>query len=289
VCHYDAPPGGPRAPVRREELTLPLPDGEGQPAFLAWPEAGYGPPVLVIHDIWGTSPFYQDLAARLAGEGYTALLPDFFYRDEPLPAREYPLAFARRDRLDQHRTLRELNVALEWLAERTGATQRDAPSIARPATSVAARNEMRDSATTAERSEAGGRSRRIGTIGVCLGGTFGLDLAAERDDLGTVCYYGFPAGDSAQTPLTAPTPLSLADRIHGPIIGFWGANDHVCGIPNVEKLSELLRARGVDYEQHIYPDVGHAFLSAGPSDEAAYAAVQDSWGRTLAFYRKHLG
>ena len=238
----------------REELTLPLPGGEGQPAFMAWPEAGYGPPVLVIHDIWGTSPFYQDLAARLAGEGYTALLPDFFYRDEPLPAREYPLAFARRDRLDQHRTLRELNVALDWLAERTG-----------------------------------GRSQRIGTIGVCLGGTFGLDLAAERDDLATVCYYGFPAGDSAQTPLTAPTPLSLADRIHGPIIGFWGANDHVCGIPNVERLGELLRARGVEYEQHIYPDVGHAFLSAGPSDEVAYAAVQDSWARMLAFYREHLG
>jgi carboxymethylenebutenolidase len=251
MCHIEAPGGGTTAPVRRERFELAF-EGERQPAFLAAPVEGDGPPVLVIHDIWGTSPFYEDLAARLAAEGFTALLPNFFFRDDSeVPHHAYPLAFARRDRLDQHRTLRELSAAIDWLAARTGR-----------------------------------QGRRVGTIGFCLGGTFGLDLAAERDDLATVCYYGFPAGDSGQTPLTAPTPLSVTDRINGPLIGFWGAEDKVCGIPHVEQLGELIAARGVAYEQFIYPNVGHAFMAA--TEGPAYEAVQDSWRRTLGFLREHV-
>ena len=53
---------------------------------------------------------------------------------------------------------------------------------------------------------------------------------------------------------------------------------------------EALRAREVDFECVIYPDVGHAFMGApiltpGPAEQAA---SQDAWARTLAFYARQL-
>ena len=38
----------------------------------------------MVSDIFGRSPFYEDLAARLAEQGYTALLLDHFFRLERL-------------------------------------------------------------------------------------------------------------------------------------------------------------------------------------------------------------
>lgn len=255
MCHFEAAPGSATAPVRREEVRVPLPAGDRLPALLVEPERGHGPPVLVVHDIFGCSPFYEDLAARLAAEGYSALLPDYFFRLEPLPARDLQLAYARRARLDERRALHELSTALTWLAERTGA-----------------------------------QGRRLGTIGFCLGGTFVLDLAAMRDDLASVCLYGFPAPAPGDTEQTAPPPLTLVDRMRGPILGLWGDQDEIVGLHNVHALGWALRERGVAYEQVIYPAAGHGFLAATPSTEnpAPYEAAVDAWRRTLAFYRQHL-
>jgi dienelactone hydrolase len=254
MCHFDAPAGSSPAPVVREEVQIPLPEGQQLPAFLVRPERGDGAPVLVVEDIFGRSPFYEDVAVRLAAAGYTALLPDFFFRHEPLPERNLELAYARCSRLDQKHALRELHVAIDWLLARTGRA-----------------------------------GQRVGTIGFCLGGTFVLDLAAERDDLATVCYYGFPGGDREETELTAPIPLAVVNRMHGPILGLWGDQDIAVGMDNVARLAEALRSRGVPNDQVIYPGVGHAFLAASPDNPAPYQAAQDSWARTLAFYRTHLG
>jgi carboxymethylenebutenolidase len=88
----------------------------------------------------------------------------------------------------------------------------------------------------------------------------------------------------------APEPITLVDRMRGPIIGFWGDQDTLVGMANVERFAAALRARGADYEQTIYPGVGHGFMSASRFDpeHEAYAAATDAWARTLAFYRAHL-
>ena len=64
MCHYASPAGQPPAHAACEEVAIPLPGGEQLPALLARPEQGEGPPVLVVSDIFGRSPFYEDLAAR---------------------------------------------------------------------------------------------------------------------------------------------------------------------------------------------------------------------------------
>jgi carboxymethylenebutenolidase len=44
--------------------------------YLALPEGGTGPGVLVLHAWWGLNPIFTDLCERLAREGFVAFAPD---------------------------------------------------------------------------------------------------------------------------------------------------------------------------------------------------------------------
>mgnify|MGYP001791829826 CR=1 FL=1 len=126
-----------------------------------------------------------------------------------------------------------------------------------------------------------------------MGGTFVLDLSAERDDLASVCFYGFPAGAAAALGATAddpPAPLTLVDRMQGPILGFWGEQDAGVGMENVEKLAAGLKGPGVDFEHTIFPGLGHGFMAASQLDpeHEAYDAACQAWTRTIEFFRTHI-
>ena len=51
------------------------------PGYLATPEGGSGPGVLVIQEWWGLVPHIKDVCDRFAAEGFVALAPDL-YRGE---------------------------------------------------------------------------------------------------------------------------------------------------------------------------------------------------------------
>jgi carboxymethylenebutenolidase len=44
--------------------------------YLAIPQRGRGPGVLVLHAWWGLTPFFMNVCDRLAAEGFVALAPD---------------------------------------------------------------------------------------------------------------------------------------------------------------------------------------------------------------------
>ena len=50
----------------------------GNRAYLAVPEGGSGPGVLVLHAWWGLTPVFTDVCDRLAAAGFVALAPSLF-------------------------------------------------------------------------------------------------------------------------------------------------------------------------------------------------------------------
>lgn len=259
MCHETCPhPISGGAPIAEQEVTIEHVAGfdDGRlaiPAFLVVPERTPAPGVLVLHDINGPNDFYRDLARRLATAGFAALLPDLFHRLEPLAEPTREAARARGAQLDQTQALADIHAALIWLGEH-GAT-----------------------------------TGQVGTVGFCMGGTLVM-LAAARDPLpaASVAFYGFPARE--RTPVAAKRPID-DDEVAGvesPLLLFWGDGDSGVGMDNVAAYREALARYGKTAETVIYPGLGHGFLTFDP-DSPAFAASQDAWERTLAFFRDRFG
>lgn len=239
--------------VVEEAVAISLSTGETLPGALFGPDGEATGSVLLVSDIYGMTDFYLDLARVLADEGFMTLVVDYFFREGGLQEGTREEAFARKQRCDEERTIEDVDAAVDWLGHRAGT-----------------------------------EGKRTGVLGFCLGGTLGLDLAAERDDLAVVSYYGFPA--SMPGPASAPAPIDLAGSITGPILAFWGDEDPNIPVETIDEFANLMREHGVDYEQTVYPGVGHGFL-AGLADENASEddPAQESWRRTLEFLRREIG
>src|SRR5437870_7682926 len=100
MCTAPGDDVGPPAPaaVKEEERTIRAGDGADLREFLALPATGFRRgAVLIIHDIWGYTEFYKDLARRITEHGHAAALVDFLlaratclsrcaHRNEPAPS-----------------------------------------------------------------------------------------------------------------------------------------------------------------------------------------------------------
>lgn len=244
--HLSAPVAG-GAGIVEEEVETSGAD-RTIPGFLARPEAGTGPGVVVIHDVWGANPFYHDFARRLAGEGYVTLLPDLFVREGALQEQTREAVLARRSKWSQSTALEDLAGAINWLNDHPASTG------------------------------------RVATIGFCMGGTL-VFLQAARDPLpdASIAYYGFPKPDP--TSLAPHIPLDEAGQVKSKLLAFWGDQDHGVGMDKVELYRAALDAAGVDYEAVIYPGAPHGFITFDPNSPD-YEVAQDSWKRSLAFLKQ---
>jgi carboxymethylenebutenolidase len=54
-------------------------DQQGARGYLALPERGDGPGVLVLHAWWGLNSTIRDICSRLAGAGFVAFAPDLYH------------------------------------------------------------------------------------------------------------------------------------------------------------------------------------------------------------------
>ena len=64
------------------EVTIEGPDGRFM-AYLAAPEGEKAPGVVVIQEIFGVNAVMREIADGLAADGFAALCPDLFWRQEP--------------------------------------------------------------------------------------------------------------------------------------------------------------------------------------------------------------
>jgi carboxymethylenebutenolidase len=114
---------------------------------------------------------------------------------------------------------------------------------------------------------------RIGAIGWCMGGGYSLDVALQEPTLAAdVINYGHLATDR-----------DAIKKIHAPILGLFGAQDHGITPDDVRKFGETLDQLGKQIQVKIYEDAGHAFENPNNKDGYRAADAADAWKRTLDF------
>jgi carboxymethylenebutenolidase len=155
-------------------------NGEEAQGYLARPEAGHGPGVVVLQEWWGLHPQITRVADRLATEGFVALVPDL-YHGEIAQHTEMDKAARLMQELPPDRASRDMGAAVRYLRGR--------PDV---------------------------DGERVGVIGFCMGGMLTLRLAAEQGDAigAAVPFYGAPLGDAAPdwSGLSAPVRGHFAEQ-----------------------------------------------------------------------------
>jgi len=167
------------ARIRAEYLTYPSPQGSGtMRGYLARPAKAGGklPGVLVIHENRGLNPYIEDVARRLAVEGYVAFAPDALTPDGGYPGDE-DKARALFAKQDARKRNEDLFAAAGFLKSR--------PEC----------------------------SGRIGAVGFCFGGGVVNQLAVRMPDLAAgVPFYGRQVSAEDAAKIKAPLLIHYAEH-----------------------------------------------------------------------------
>lgn len=155
-------------------------NGDTANGYLARPQSGSGPGVLVLQEWWGLVPQIKGVCDRLAAEGFVALAPDL-YHGEIAEHTEMDKAGELMNAMPPERAARDMGAAIDAL-------------LAHPAVT----------------------SDRVGVIGFCMGGLLTLMISAlQGDRIGAaVPYYGYPSPDMAPdwSGLSAPVLAHVAEN-----------------------------------------------------------------------------
>jgi carboxymethylenebutenolidase len=250
TSHDSRPPIEPisGAAVDAEPFTLRGDDGIEFRAFLARPEQSTGAGVVILPDVRGLHPFFEELAMRFAERGIAALAIDYFGRTAGSEPRGPDFDHAPHVDQTQWDNIRgDIKAAVEHLRSLDPAP------------------------------------RSVFTLGFCMGGrlsslsaTLGLGLA------GVIPFYGWPVGPGRAN---SPAPVDLAGEIECDVLAIYGEADN--GIPKEARdaFEAALDKAGVRHDTVVYPGAPHGFFDRR-ADEHADAAT-DAWDRVLAFIRRH--
>lgn len=214
-------------------IELTAADGNRFAAFRARPEQPSGAGVVILPDVRGLHPFYEELALRFAERGIDAVAIDWFGRT----ARTEPRgeAFEHMPHV----------VATTWAG-------------------ISA-----DIAAAAAALEADGCASRF-TVGFCMGGrmsflasTVGLGLA------GVIGFYGTLEGPWRND---APAPLDRLDEVGSPVLGLFGGADRGISADAVARFEQGLTERGIDHRIVTYPAAPHSFFDRKATEFASESA-----------------
>jgi carboxymethylenebutenolidase len=234
------------------------------------PTTGSHAGVLIWPDAFGLRPSMRDIATRLAGEGYSVLVPNPFYRVAKAPLFENASKFnfgdpAQRSKLAP--LMGSINAA--------GAAEADAAAF------IAWLDAQRQV----------DRARKIGTQGYCMGGPLVVRTAAAVPDrVGAGA--SFHGGGLATA--NANSPHLLAPKIKARMYIAIAANDDAQQPDAKTKLKEAFDAAKVPAEIEVYSQAQHGWcvpdMPMQPNGQPIYSKpdADRAWSKLLALYKAAL-
>ena len=232
-----------------KQIELQASDGNRFAAFSATTEAENALGVVILPDVRGLHGFYQELALRFTEAGINATAIDYFGRTAGVSMRGDDFDF--------------------W------------PHVqqTRPETVAA----DVDAGVAHIRSDEGGNSRSVFTVGFCFGGRASFNQAASKTDLsGVIGFYGrVGKRDDSDT----GAPVLQVPNYRVPVLGLFGGADQGIPVEDVEAFRSALTEGAIENEIVIYEAAPHSFFDRAFDQFAD--ECNDAWKRILIFIEKH--
>jgi carboxymethylenebutenolidase len=165
--------------MKTETVTFPSNGGTGS-GYVATPDSGTHPGIVVIQEWWGLEEHIKDLARRFAEAGFVAIAPDLYHgqvAEEPDEARKLAMG------LQREQAAKDMGGAIRYLQGRADV----AP-------------------------------KKVGMIGFCMGGSLTVYMAINHPDgLGAVApfYAGGLPGEDDAAKISLPIFAAFGEKDEG--------------------------------------------------------------------------
>ncbi len=252
-------PGETAAGISEQDVTIETPDGTAD-AFFAHPSKGAHAAVLIWPDIVGLRPAFKMMAKRLAGDGYSALVVNPYYRQ------------VKGTLVEPGQSFRDPEVRAKIIP------------YARALSQDTNRTDARAFVAWLDTQSAVDTSRKIGTTGYCMGGPMTMITAAEvpsRIGAGASFHGGGLATDKENS------PHLLIPKMKAGYLVAVAENDDKRDPESKGVLKTAFADAGLDAEIDVYEGTQHGWC---PPDSAVYneAMANKAWERKLALFEKAL-
>jgi carboxymethylenebutenolidase len=241
-----------------KQVDVKTPDGVADCELFYPSEQGAWPGIIYYTDIGGIRPVFRDMAKRLAGDGFTVLMPNPFYRVSRVPVYHDPFKFGEEKTAARMAEVRPAVTA-------AGAA-RDAPAFV---DFLLAQKQVKG---------------KIGTVGYCMGGGLAIRTAAAVPNTVAACasFHG-----SQLASAEPDSPHTLAPKIKAQVYLGFAIEDRTMPPEAVEKLKGALDAARVRYGSEVYAGARHGWCV---KDHTVYNEPQAerAWSHMLALFREGL-
>ena len=222
------------------EVTIRAADGGSFMGYLGLPSAGKGPGVVVIQEIFGVNAVMRAITDGLAGQGYVALCPDLFWRQQPgiqitdKTEAEWARAFELYKGFNEAKGVDDLKSTIAHLRADKRCTG------------------------------------KIGTVGFCLGGKLAYLMATRTDVDCSVGYYGVGIQDA----------LDEAKNLKHALLLHIAGRDEFVPPPAQEKIHAGLKGNAhvtmYDYPNcgHAFARPGGAHWDQAAADQAGKRSLE---------------
>lgn len=253
---FDPDARPPLPPIRggaldTRDLRLTSRDGTPVAASAARAAQPSGAGIVIIPDVRGLHPYYEELARRFAEAGVDA-------------------------------------IAFDLYARTAGSEKRGPDFVYEPHVADLDAAQLTDDVAAAAaylRSDEGGAPERIFTIGFCIGGRVSLLQATGGLGLdGVIGFYPWPVGPHRSG---LPAPADEAPRFGCPILTVYGGDDQGIPADARDAFARATEAAGVPHRTVVYDGAPHSFFDRRSEEHAGASA--DAWRQVLGFMGLDVG